>query len=69
MTTMLIELTHQKAADLLRDLEQLAVIRVLSQEETSTPKRSAKYRGILSREQGEQLQAHIGQMRSEWETI
>jgi hypothetical protein len=32
-------------------------------------KLSDKYRGVLSKEQGQSLQAHIHQMRNEWNTI
>jgi hypothetical protein len=32
-------------------------------------KLSDKYRGVLSKEQGQSLQAHIHEMRNEWNTI
>jgi len=32
-------------------------------------KLSDKYRGVLSKEQGQSLQAHIHQMRNEWNAI
>ena len=67
---MLIQLTNQKAAGLLHELEELHLIKVL-QENTATakPKLSDKYKGIISKEQGQQLNEHIKQMRSEWNTI
>jgi len=33
------------------------------------PKLSEKYKGIISKEQGKNLQDHIKQMRSEWNSI
>ncbi len=64
---MLIQLTNQKAAGLLHEMEELHLIKVL--EETivdSKPKLSDKYKGSISKEQGEKLNEHIKQMRSEW---
>lgn len=69
---MLIALTNQKAARLLRELEELHLIKVLQENVTQTPssqstvKLSDKYRGSISPEQGQQLNEHIRQMRSEW---
>ncbi len=65
--TMLIELTNQKAAGLLRELEELNLIRVL-EDNTSVSKKnlSKKYRGILSQQEGGELKDHIRQMRNEW---
>ncbi len=69
---MLIELTNQRAASLLRELEALHLIRVIEENiipaEPDQPatKLSTKYRGILNETQGRQLDEHIEQMRSEW---
>ncbi len=70
MDTMLIQLTNQKAAGLLRELEELHIIKVLK--ENATPvkhKLSGKYKGIISKEDGLKLNEHIKQMRSEWNSI
>lgn len=67
---MLIELTNQKALGLLRELEELHLIKVL--EENFAPvntKLSDKYKGIIDKEQGKDLNEHIKQMRSEWDNI
>ena len=69
METMLIELTNQKAAKLLKDLEDLKLIRVLKKESAAPVKLSGKYRGILSEKQGRALNKHIQEMRNEWDTI
>ena len=70
METMLIQLTNQKAVGILRELEELHLIKVLNQ--TTTPvktKLSDKYKGIITKEQGQNLNEHIKQMRSEWNSI
>jgi hypothetical protein len=71
--TMLIQLTNKKAAGLLHEMEDLELIKVL-EENIHTPtdakiKLSNKYKGIISKEQGQSLNNHIKQMRSEWNNI
>jgi hypothetical protein len=68
--TMLIQLTNQKAAGLLRELEELHLIKVLKVNmPPAKVKLSDKYKGIITREQGQNLKEHIKQMRSEWNSI
>jgi hypothetical protein len=65
--TLLIQLTNRKALGLLREMEELHLIKVLK--ENSAPAKtnlSGKYKGIITKEQGENLNEHIKQMRSEW---
>ena len=70
METMLIQLTNQKAVGILRELEELHLIKVLSQNATPVKtKLSDKYKGIITKEQGQNLNEHIKQMRSEWNSI
>ncbi|MEZ4828169.1 MAG: hypothetical protein R3C61_18070 [Bacteroidia bacterium] len=67
---LLIQVTHQKARQLLHELEQLQLIKVLKENVTpSKAKLSDKYKGIISKEQGQSLNQHIKQMRSEWSNI
>jgi len=69
---MLIELTNQKAAALLHELEELRLIKVLKENIAVDPpktKLSEKYKGILSKKEGQQLNEHIRQMRREWNNI
>lgn len=67
---MLIQLTNQKAAKLLHELEELHIIKVLEENIiVEKPKLSDKYKGIISKEEGEELNKHIQQMRSEWSSI
>jgi len=66
---MLIQLTNQKAAGLLHELEALNLIKVLKENIVPKTKLSDKYKGIISKEQGLSLNEHIKQMRSEWNSI
>ena len=68
--TMLIQVTNQKAIGLLHELQELHLIKVLK--ENFVPikqKLSDKYKGIITKEQGQNLNEHIKQMRSEWNNI
>lgn len=69
MDTMLIQLTNQKAAGLLHELEELHLIKVLKKNIKTETKLSEKYKGIISKEEGQELNKHIQQMRSEWNGI
>lgn len=70
MDTMLIQLTNQKAAGLLHKLEELHLIKVLKENiSEAKPKLSDKYKGIFTKEEGQKLNEHIQQMRSEWTNI
>jgi len=67
---MLIQLTNQRAVGLLYELEELHIIKVLKENFTADKSNiSDKYKGIISKEQGQKLNEHIKQMRSEWNTI
>ena len=67
---MLIQVTNQKALGLLHELEELHLIKVLNDNFTPTKTNlSDKYKGIISKEQGQNLNEHIKQMRSEWNNI
>ena len=67
MDTMLIQLTNQKAAGLLHELEELHLIKVLKENiGIASPKLSDKYRGIITIEEGQKLNEHIEKMRQEW---
>lgn len=68
--TMLIQVTNQKAVGLLHELEELHLIKVLKENIAPVKtKLSDKYKGILSKEQGQNLNEHIKQMRREWNSI
>lgn len=68
--TMLIQVNDQKVLKLLLDLEELKLLTVLKKDPDKAKERpSAKYRGILSKEQGKALDDHINQIRNEWNVI
>jgi hypothetical protein len=62
-----IEIKNPKAKELLSQLEEMEWIKVL--DEGSVPPFSMelkKFRGILTKEQGKELQKHIQTLRNEW---
>ena len=64
--TMLIQLTNKKAAGILYELQELKLIKVLKENvKTPTVKLSEKYKGFISKEEGQHLNDHINHMRSE----
>ena len=68
--TMLIQLTNKKAAGIIHELEELHLIKVLKENIVDLkPKLSDKYKGIISKDQGQKLNDHIEQMRREWNNI
>jgi len=66
MNTIKIDLIHSRALQLLQELEALHIIKLHKPNEDAKVKLSEKYRGILSKEEGKDLNEHIDQMRSEW---
>ncbi len=70
MDTMLIQVTNQKAVGLLHELQELHLIKVLQENfAPAKTKLSDKYKGSITKEQGENLKEHIKKMRNEWNTI
>jgi signal recognition particle subunit SEC65 len=62
-----IKIKNPKAKELLSQLEEMKWIKVLN--ECSVPPVSIelkKFRGILTKEQGKELQKHIQTIRNEW---
>ena len=59
--TITIEVANQKALRLLLELEELELIKVVKGDlvPDGRPKLSEKYRGIISKEQGRDLNKHI----------
>lgn len=69
METVVIEITHPKGMALLRDLEDLAVIRVIRQEKPKPPKQklSELFAGCISAEEADKLNEYVKNSRNEWE--
>lgn len=67
--TMVIQVKNKKAIKLLHELQELDLIKVLKENISPAEKLSDKFKGIITREQGKNLQEHIKQMRCEWNNI
>ncbi|MES2107153.1 MAG: hypothetical protein V4577_00300 [Bacteroidota bacterium] len=77
METLLVKVSGRKKAnmllELLKSMDFIESVDLMGtskvSEEVAETKLSDKYRGILTKEQGQELNDHIKQMRSEWSSI
>lgn len=68
--TMVIQLTNERAAGLIHELEELQLIKVLHGNIETQPRRlSEKYKGVFSKEDAESFNEHTKTIRKEWESI
>ncbi|WP_428657335.1 hypothetical protein [Runella sp.] len=71
METLLIEIRNPKGLNLIRDLEEMDIIRIVKREGKPQPqtaqKLSERFAGKLPQEEGEALQKYINESRNEWE--
>ena len=66
METFLIEINNNKAYKLLKDLEELDIIKVIKSDIKSTDNRlSQKYKGVFGLEEAESFKMHTQQSRKE----
>ena len=68
MDTVLIQLTTPNTMKLLREMEELHLLRVLKNNVPSETKLSDKYAGKLPTDIAEDLQKHIQKSRDEWDS-
>lgn len=68
MDTVIIQLTTPKTMKLLRELEELQLLRILKKNVTTGIKLSDRYAGKLPADIAEDLQKHIEQSRKEWDS-
>ena len=62
-----IEIKNPKAKELLSQLEEMGWIKVLDEGSVQPVSMELKkFRGILTKEQGKELQRHIQTLRDEW---
>ena len=62
-----IEIKNPKAKEVLSQLEEMGWIKVLNDGSVPpVPIELKKFRGILTKEQGKELQKHIQTIRNEW---
>jgi len=67
METVLVQIKSKKAYKLLRDLEDLQIIKLIKKGNSGKQKLSDKYRGSLPGEVADELQEYVSQSRSEWD--
>ena len=67
METVTIELKHASAKKLLKDLEELEIIRLIEPSTKKDQVTPSKLRGFLPKEKADALLAHISDTRNEWE--
>jgi hypothetical protein len=66
MKTVVVQIRNNKAYKLLKDLEDLNILKVLEQNTLPEQKLSEKYAGKLPSDIADQLQDYVTQSRSEW---
>jgi len=66
MKTVLVQIKNNKAYKLLKDLEDLNIIKLIEQRILPKQKLSEKYAGKLPSDIANQLQDYVTQSRSEW---
>jgi hypothetical protein len=67
MDILTIQITNNKAYKLLKDLEELKIIKVLKSNVSSKQKLSEKYAGKMSSDVADNLQKHVKEIRKEWQ--
>ena len=67
MQTVLLQITNEKAYQLLEDLEALEIIKVLKKSSEPKQKLSDKYKGKLPSKVAEELQEYVSKSRKEWD--
>lgn len=70
MRTITIDIINEKALKLLRDLEQLKLIRLRKenpQEGSGSTNWAKKYKGAMSKQPLKEIDQQLNQLRSEWE--
>jgi hypothetical protein len=66
MQTILVELVNENALRILKDLEVAKIIRLVEKQKNKV-KLSERFSGCISKEQADQYQKELIQMREEWE--
>ncbi len=67
METVIVQLLNKKSLKLLKQLEELNLIKVMDSANTPIQKLSDRFAGKLSNEAAEALHNHVKQTREEWE--
>jgi len=74
MKTVIVDILNEKVLNLLRELEDLNLIRLLSSDSVkessiiyNQKKKASDYKGIIPTNVADQLQEHIKQSRDQWQ--
>jgi hypothetical protein len=67
MNTILVQLINPKAIGILRELEELHLIKILKENVPAETKLSDKYKGVFSKEDAKRFDQHTQTMRNEWD--
>jgi hypothetical protein len=70
MKTITVDIIHDEALRLLRDLEELKLIRLkeISSDEHSSETDWSKYKGAMSKQPIKELDKELKQLRDEWDS-
>jgi hypothetical protein len=66
METLVVQLTNNRAYKLLKDLEELHIIKLVTKSTQPSQKLSEKYAGKLPSNIADDLQHYVAQSRKEW---
>ena len=68
MQTLLIEISDQKAINLIHELEELNILRIIKENVVENKgKLSDKYKGVFSKDDARSFNEHVQTMRKEWD--
>ncbi len=70
MNTVTIQLKHANAKKLLKDLEDMDIIKLVDElHEKNDKLKPSQLRGFLSKEKAKALLSHVEETRNEWERV
>ncbi|MES2797092.1 MAG: hypothetical protein V4683_14070 [Bacteroidota bacterium] len=69
METIKIEIVNPKAMNLLRDMEDLKVIKILNSKPIINRDSITKLKGSISKQEADEFNEFVNKSREEWETI
>ena len=66
METVTVQLKHAHVRKLLKELEDMDIIKIIEPSKNKETQRPSQVRGFLSKEQANALLSHIAKSRNEW---
>lgn len=67
MRTLTIDILHEKALNLLKDLELLTLIKIRHDNRAEASTDWSKYKGAMSKQSLEEVNLQLNELRSEWD--